>query len=60
VPEKLLIIGDNIINLKITTIYHALNSKINVIELMDQIIPDYDKDLVTPLQHKIKKQYDNL
>jgi len=28
--------------------------------LMDQIIPGCDKDLVTPLQRKIKKQYDNL
>jgi dihydrolipoamide dehydrogenase len=42
------------------TVYHALGSKISVVELMDQIIPGCDKDLVTPLQRRIKKQYDNL
>ncbi|MDD2737539.1 MAG: dihydrolipoyl dehydrogenase [Methylomonas lenta] len=60
VPEKLLIVGGGIIGLEMATVYHALGSKISVVELMDQIIPGCDKDLVTPLQRKIKKQYDNL
>ena len=42
------------------TVYHALGSKISVVELMDQIIPGCDKDLVTPLQRRIKKQYENI
>lgn len=60
VPEKLLIVGGGIIGLEMATVYHALGAKISVVELMDQIIPGCDKDLVTPLQRKIKKQYDNL
>ncbi|MGY6274504.1 dihydrolipoyl dehydrogenase [Methylomonas sp. MgM2] len=60
VPEKLLIVGGGIIGLEMATVYHALGSKISVVELMDQIIPGCDKDLVTPLQRKIKKQYENL
>ena len=60
VPENLLIVGGGIIGLEMATVYHALGSKISVVELMDQIIPGCDKDLVTPLQRKIKKQYDNL
>ena len=60
VPEKLLILGGGIIGLEMATVYHALGSKISVVELMDQIIPGCDKDLVTPLQRRIKKQYDNL
>ncbi|MGZ4998760.1 MAG: dihydrolipoyl dehydrogenase [Methylomonas sp.] len=60
VPNKLLIVGGGIIGLEMATVYHALGSKISVVELMDQIIPGCDKDLVTPLQRKIKKQYDNL
>ncbi|WP_150046070.1 MULTISPECIES: dihydrolipoyl dehydrogenase [Methylomonas] len=60
VPEKLLIVGGGIIGLEMATVYHALGSKISVVELMDQIIPGCDKDLVTPLQRKIKKQYANL
>ncbi|NYT46505.1 MAG: NAD-binding protein [Candidatus Methanofishera endochildressiae] len=42
------------------TVYHALGSEISVVELMDQIIPGCDKDLVTPLQRHIKKQYKNI
>ena len=60
IPEKLLIVGGGIIGLEMATVYHALGSKISVVELMEQIIPGCDKDLVTPLQRRIKKQYDNL
>ena len=60
IPEKLLIVGGGIIGLEMATVYHALGSKISVVELMDQIIPGCDKDIVTPLQRRIKKQYDNL
>ena len=60
IPEKLLIVGGGIIGLEMATVYHALGSKISVVELQDQIIPGCDKDLVTPLQRRIKKQYDNL
>ena len=35
-------------------------SEISVVELMDQIIPGCDKDLVTPLFRRIKKQYKNI
>jgi dihydrolipoamide dehydrogenase len=42
------------------TVYHALGSEISVVELMDQIIPGCDKDLITPLFRRIKKQYKNI
>jgi dihydrolipoamide dehydrogenase len=42
------------------TVYHALGSEISVVEFMNQIIPACDKDLVTPLQRKIQKQYANI
>jgi dihydrolipoamide dehydrogenase len=60
IPNKLLIVGGGIIGLEMATVYHALGSKISVVELQDQIIPGCDKDLVTPLQRRIKKQYDNI
>jgi dihydrolipoyl dehydrogenase len=60
IPEKLLIVGGGIIGLEMATVYHALGSNISVVELMDQIIPGCDKDLVTPLQKRIKTQYDNI
>ena len=38
----------------------ALGSKITVVEMMDQIIPGCDKDLVRPLMQRIKKQYETI
>jgi len=60
IPEKLLVIGGGIIGLEMATVYHALGSKISVVEMMDQLIPDCDKDIVRPLHKRIRKQYDNI
>ncbi len=60
VPKKLLIVGGGIIGLEMATVYHALGSQISVVELMDQIIPECDADLVRPLHKRIKKQYENI
>jgi NADPH-dependent 2,4-dienoyl-CoA reductase/sulfur reductase-like enzyme len=35
-----------------------LGAKVTVVELMDQIIPGADKDIITPLMKRITKQYD--
>lgn len=60
IPKKLLIVGGGIIGLEMATVYHALGSEISVVELMDQIIPGCDSDLVRPLYKRIKKQYQNI
>jgi len=56
-PGKLLVLGGGIIGLEMATVYHALGSKVSVVELMDQIIPGADKDVVTPLMKRIQKKY---
>jgi dihydrolipoamide dehydrogenase len=58
IPEKLLVIGGGIIGLEMATVYHALGSQISVVELMEQLIPGCDKDLVRPLHKHIEKQYE--
>ncbi|MCK9394467.1 MAG: dihydrolipoyl dehydrogenase [Methylobacter sp.] len=60
IPKKLLVVGGGIIGLEMATVYHALGSEISVVELMNQIIPGCDNDLVTPLFRRIKKQYKNI
>ena len=60
IPKKLLIVGGGIIGLEMATVYHAFGSEISVVELMDQIIPGCDPDLVKPLHRRIKKQYQNI
>jgi dihydrolipoamide dehydrogenase len=54
----LLIIGGGIIGLEMATVYEALGSKITVVELMDQLMPGADKDLVKPLHKRIEKRYE--
>ena len=60
VPEKMLVIGGGIIGLEMATVYHALGSKISVVELMDQLIPGCDKDLVKPLQKRLSQQLEDI
>jgi dihydrolipoamide dehydrogenase len=57
VPKRLLVIGGGIIGLEMATVYDALGSKVTVVELMDQLIPDCDPDLVRPLQKRIEQRY---
>ena len=56
-PGKLLVLGGGIIGLEMATVYHAMGSKVSVVELMDQIIPGADKDIVAPLMKRIQKKY---
>ena len=60
VPKKMLVIGGGIIGLEMATVYHALGSKISVIELMDQLVAGCDKDLVKPLHKRLSKQLENI
>ncbi|WP_150142539.1 dihydrolipoyl dehydrogenase [Candidatus Enterovibrio escicola] len=57
VPEKLLIMGGGIIGLEMGTIYHALGSTIDIVEMFDQLIPAADKDLIKVLTKHISKKF---
>jgi dihydrolipoamide dehydrogenase len=58
IPKRMLIIGGGIIGLEMATVYDALGSKITVVELMDQLIPGADADVVRPLHRRIQKRYE--
>jgi dihydrolipoamide dehydrogenase len=60
IPKRLLVVGGAIIGLEMATVYHELGAKVTVVELMDQIIPGADKDIVIPLHKRIVKQYENI
>lgn len=60
IPARLLVLGGGIIGLEMATVYEALGSKVSVVELMDQIIPGADKDIVKPLHNRIKARYENI
>ena len=60
VPQRLLVLGGGIIGLEMATVYNQLGAKVTIVELMDQLIPGADKDLVTPLTKRVTRQYENV
>jgi dihydrolipoamide dehydrogenase len=57
VPKRLLVIGGGIIGLEMATVYQALGSRVTVVELLDDLMPGCDRDLVRPLARRIGKLY---
>jgi dihydrolipoyl dehydrogenase len=58
VPKRLLVVGCGIIGLEMATVYHALGSKVTMVELLEQLIPGCDPDLVKPLHKRISGRYE--
>jgi dihydrolipoamide dehydrogenase len=60
VPKRLLVVGCGIIGLEMATVYDALGSKVTMVELLDQLIPGCDPDLVKPLHKRISARYEGI
>lgn len=60
IPQRLLVVGGGIIGLEMATVYDALGSKVTVVELSSGLIPGADRDVVRPLERRIKKRYENI
>jgi dihydrolipoamide dehydrogenase len=57
IPKKLLVVGGGIIGLEMACVYDALGSEVTVVELLDQLMPGADPDLVRPLAQRLGKRY---
>ncbi len=57
IPERLMIIGGGIIGLEMAQVYEGLGATITIVEMLDQLIPPADKDMVQPLFLKLKKRH---
>ncbi|UHD16029.1 dihydrolipoyl dehydrogenase [Thiocapsa bogorovii] len=60
IPERLLIVGGGIIGLEMASVYSALGSTVEVVEMKDQLMPGADIDLVRALEKVIKKRYSTI
>lgn len=58
--SRLLVLGGGIIGLEMATVYHSLGAKVSIVEMMDQLAPGADKDVVAPLHKRIEKQYESI
>lgn len=54
VEGEMLVLGGGIIGLEMATVYANLGAKVSIVEMMDQIAPGADKDLVMPLAKRMK------
>lgn len=59
-PKRMLVVGGGIIGLEMATVYDALGVKVTVVELSDGLIPGADRDLIRPLEKRIKGRYENI
>jgi len=60
VPKTMLVIGGGYIGLEIGSIYAALGTKVTVVEFLDCLLSMADKDLVKPLETKLRKEFENI
>ncbi len=60
IPDRLLVLGGGIIGLEMATVYHALGSKVSVVEMLPELMAGADQDIVRPFYKRIKKRYENI
>ncbi|MEE9259460.1 MAG: NAD(P)/FAD-dependent oxidoreductase, partial [Nitrospinaceae bacterium] len=58
IPDRLLVVGGGYIGLEMGTVYAALGSRVTVVEMLDGLLPGVDRDLVRPLQARLKNDFE--
>jgi dihydrolipoamide dehydrogenase len=57
-PAKMLVIGGGIIGLEMATVYSTLGSRVEVVEMLDGLMPGADRDLVKVWQKMNAQRFD--
>ncbi len=60
IPEKLLVIGGGVIGLELAAVYHALGSRVSVVEWLDELLAGADRDVVKPLERVVRDRYEDV
>ncbi len=60
IPQKMLVIGGGIIGLEMATVYSTLGARIDVVEMLDGLMPGADRDLVKVWDKRNKKRFDRV
>ncbi|MFK7967092.1 MAG: dihydrolipoyl dehydrogenase [Burkholderiaceae bacterium] len=59
-PKRMLVIGGGIIGLEMGTVYSTLGARLDVVEMLDGLMPGADRDLVKVWQKHNAPRFDNL
>lgn len=58
IPERLLVVGAGYIGLELGSVYAALGANVTVVELLPELLPAADRDLVRVLQRELEKKFE--
>jgi dihydrolipoamide dehydrogenase len=58
IPARLLVVGGGYIGLELATVYAALGSEVTVVEMLPQLLPGADPDLVKILAKRLDSRLD--
>lgn len=54
IPESLIIVGGGYIGVELGTAFAKLGSKVTIVEMMENILPGVDRELVNPVERRMK------
>ena len=60
VPKRMLVIGGGIIGLEMGTVYSTLGARLDVVEMLDGLMPGADRDLVRVWEKVNKHRFDRV
>ncbi|HEY5676311.1 MAG TPA: NAD(P)/FAD-dependent oxidoreductase, partial [Myxococcales bacterium] len=60
IPKKMLVIGGGIIGMEMATVYSTLGARVDVVEMLEGLMPGADRDLVQVWQKKNAPRFDRL
>lgn len=56
VPSKMIVIGGGYIGMELGMMYAKLGTKVTVVEMLDQLLPGFEEDIVRVITRQVKKQ----
>jgi dihydrolipoamide dehydrogenase len=59
-PKRMLVVGGGIIGLEMGTVYSTLGARLDVVEMLDGLMPGADRDLVRVWQKMNAPRFDNI
>ncbi|HEX4886229.1 MAG TPA: dihydrolipoyl dehydrogenase [Casimicrobiaceae bacterium] len=60
VPARLLVVGGGIIGLEMGTVYSTLGARLDVVEMLDRLMPGADHDLVRTWEKMNRQRFDRV
>ena len=58
IPTRMLVVGGGYIGLEMATVYASLGTRITVVEMLPHLLAGADRDLVRPLEKRLKEAFE--